>query len=172
GGVLVSSFGSLVALAVAASWEAGPPEFNPLQGNLLGLCCTALLIGASAGWILASEARYRQIVGHIPVILYSARLPRGFTFPPSQAESQRRASSRGDSPGKLLLQQARVSLVSPACRQILDSAPEQLLGPIDQWLARILPADRELFIAALAQLSLQKSPVTCEYRLDPAHAPL
>src|SRR5207237_4862174 len=74
-------------------------------------------------------------------------------------------------PGRVLVQQAEVTLVSPACQAILNSPPEDLLGPYALWLERIDPADRELVIAALAQLFLQKQPVTCEYRVLPPMAP-
>ena len=43
-----------------------------MQSNVLAQCSTALLVAASATWIRRSEARYRQVVTHIPVVLYSA----------------------------------------------------------------------------------------------------
>ena len=72
------------ALQVAAQTlvrlqEAPLPNFSAMQGNLLAFCSTALLVGASAGWIRASEARYRHVVGQIPLVLYSVRLPRGLS---------------------------------------------------------------------------------------------
>ena len=172
GGTLVAAASSAVALLAATFWEARAADFNPLQGNLLGQCSTALLVGASAGWLRASEARYRQVVGHIPVVLYSARLPRGLTIAPPAPPipGQRRPNSKAELPGMILLQQSRITLVSPASQTILACSPELLLGPVERWLERIYPADRELVIAALTQLSLQKEPVTCEYRLDPGQA--
>src|SRR5262249_45668770 len=60
---------------------------------------------------------------------------------------------------------AEVTFVSPACWDLLGSAPEDLLGPYDLWLERVHPRDREVLLAAVAQLSRQAQPVTCEYRL-------
>jgi PAS domain-containing protein len=40
-----------------------------------------------------------------------------------------------------------------------------MTGPYAQWLERIVATDRELVIAALGQLNLQRQPVTCEYRI-------
>jgi PAS domain S-box-containing protein len=112
-----------------------------LQTNLLAQCGTALLVSASASWIRVSETRYRQVVGHIPVVVYSAR----FVGPT-----------------------AEVTLVSAASTSLLGCAPDQLLGDYDRWLQRVHPDDREILRAALCQLSRQKQPVTCEYRLAPA----
>ncbi|HYT88365.1 MAG TPA: PAS domain S-box protein [Gemmataceae bacterium] len=146
GGSLAAALSAILALETASFL---PPRVGaqlvPLQGNLLAQCTTALLVGASAGWIRASEARYRQFVGHMPVVLYSARL-----------------LSR---PGGHRIPQAEVTLVSPASRHILGCAPEELLGDYALWLERVHPADRELLAAALTQLTLQREPVTCEYRV-------
>jgi PAS domain-containing protein len=63
------------------------------------------------------------------------------------------------------VQAAQTTLVSPACADVLGREPATLLGPFSGWLERILPEDRELVTAALAQLCLQRQPVTCEYRV-------
>src|SRR5207253_3531644 len=76
GGSLVAGSATVLALVLAAVLSSDEALLVPLRGNLLAQCSTALLVGASADWIRASEARYRQVVGHIPVVLYSARLPR------------------------------------------------------------------------------------------------
>jgi signal transduction histidine kinase/integral membrane sensor domain MASE1 len=171
GGSLTVVAGSTVAL-VAASFETpADADFSPLQGILLALSSTALLVGASAGWIRASEARYRQMVGHMPVVLYSARLPRGLDISQFSLEpglTPKRGQAKGEKPppsGRDIVQQAEVTLVGPACRAVFDCFPEDLLGQYAAWLDRIDPADRELLIAALAQLCLQNKPVTCEYRV-------
>src|SRR5260370_33713301 len=54
-----------------------------IQGNLLAFCSSALLVGVSATWIRANETRYRHVVGRIPFVIYSARLPYG--IPPGAA---------------------------------------------------------------------------------------
>ena len=181
GGSLVAATSGILALSLAGIMHVSVFDFSPLQGNLLAQCSTALLVGASAGWIRASEARYRQMVGHIPVVLYSARMPRGLDVPAQSLEPSlalKRAHIQPDLPsgnmpsGRILAQEAEVTLVSPACQAVFAChSPEDLLGPYASWLDRIDPADRELVIAALAQLCLQRLPVTCEYRvLAPAPA--
>jgi PAS domain-containing protein len=123
--------------------------FLPLQGYLLAQCSTALLVGASFSWIYASESRYRQVVGHIPVFLYSARLlePGSSTIRPRAVE---------------------VTFASPASEVLFGCPPEDLFGEYGHWLQRVHPDDRELVLAALAQLSRYKRPVTFEYRATPA----
>src|SRR5262249_44336439 len=120
GGALAAFTGSFPALILADYLGVSPAAFSPLQGNILAQCSAALLIGASAGWIRASEARYRQIVGHIPVVLYSCRLPRAFTIPlqaavPVAAGAGTTADSKhAPPPGALICEQAEVTLVSSA----------------------------------------------------------
>jgi PAS domain S-box-containing protein len=147
----------LPLLLLSWGWPAGsgPPAF-PLQGNLLTQCSIALLAAASAGWIRASEARYRRVVGGIPVVLTSYRL---------SAFGDRHAAD-----SVLPLADSRqpiAEFISPACRELLGCAPEQLLGGLDRWLERVHPSDREILLAAVAQLERQSQPVTCEYRLAP-----
>src|SRR5262249_46975136 len=144
GGVLVASSATLLAMFLVDALLGRPEPLSPLQGNLLAQCSTALLVGASASWIRTSEARYRQVIRQIPVVLYSARLLQRLR--------------PGAAP------QVEITLVSPASQQILGCAPEDLLGDYDRWLQRIHPTDREVLLAAVAQLCLQNQPVTCEYR--------
>jgi PAS domain S-box-containing protein len=151
GGSLAAAAAALSALPVVVPAAATTPAFVALQGNLLSLASTALLVGASSGWIRASELRYRQVVGHIPVVLYSARV--------------RQPAVRGKPP------QAHVLLVSAACRQIFACAPADLLGDYDIWLQHVHPEDRELVIAALVQMVRRQGPVRCEYRLNPELVP-
>ncbi len=150
GGGAAASAAALVALATAGVLGAGAAETTALRGNLLAPCATALLVGASAGWIRASETRYRQLVGHLPVVLYSARL-------------HVHADPAGTASGSLL--EAEVILVSPASRAVLGCDPEALIGDYRLWLACVHPDDRELLVAALGQLWLQRQPIRCEYRL-------
>jgi PAS domain S-box-containing protein len=147
---------SAAAVAALLTTALGPVQEEhlllPLQGNLLALASTALLIGASTGWIRANELRYRQVVGHIPVVLYSARFVRA--------------------PAPNVTPVARVTFVGPASREVLGHAPPELLGDYQRWLALIHPSDREVALAAVAQLCRQNQPVTCEYRLaSPVPAP-
>ena len=57
-------------------------------------CSTALLVGVSAGWIQASEARYRHIFSEVPLVLYSARLPRPYRSPRRPASARQPARMR------------------------------------------------------------------------------
>jgi PAS domain S-box-containing protein len=137
---------AMMALVTAAQdpGHAGH-SLLPLQGNLMALCSTALLVGASTGWIRASETRYRQIIGHVPIVLYSAHL----FSPPTP----------GNPP------KARVTLVGSASGQVFGRSPEEMLGDYAHWLALVHGEDREIVLAGLAQLCRQNQPVTCEYRL-------
>jgi PAS domain S-box-containing protein len=150
GGSLASGVAAVAGLSASAVLLTAPSQAAALEGHLLAQCTVALLVGASVGWIRASESRYRQFVGHMPVVLYSARL----SGPPVP---------RG-SPA------AEITLVSGACEQILGAAADELQGDYLAWLDHVHPGDRELLSAALAQLCLQKQPVTCEYRLAPRKA--
>jgi PAS domain S-box-containing protein len=145
GGVIVAGALAILSLVIASLPANQLPLGAALQTHLLAQCCTALLVGASASWIRASEARYRQVVGHIPVVLYSAQLLR-----------------RGG-PGIEPL--AEITFVSPASSSLLGCAPDDLLGDYHSWLQRVYPADCEILLAAVNQLCLQNQPVTCEYRL-------
>jgi PAS domain S-box-containing protein len=128
------------------------PTIQPvLQVNLLAECGTALLAAAAANWIRLSEARYRQVVTRIPVVLYSARVTRRPT---------------GGRPP-----QAEVVFVSPAARTLFGADPDALLGDHAGWLAHVHPDDREVVLGALAQLAWGSGPLTCEYRLALAESP-
>jgi signal transduction histidine kinase len=175
GGCIAASITSVVVLVFAQVFDLAPALSaiqTGIQGNLLAFCSSALLVGVSASWIRANEARFRHVIGRIPFVVYSARLPRGIpTVAPSDSAKPQSDSKPdmhiGPSIGKL----ANVMLVSPAARQVFDCDPDALIGPFELWLRRIVPEDRELVIASLAQLCLQKQPVTCEYRLLPSDEP-
>jgi len=68
--------------------EPADPQVRLLQGNLLAQCSTALLVAASASWIKASELRYRQVVSHSPVLIYSARILEEPEIEPRQGNRQ------------------------------------------------------------------------------------
>jgi PAS domain-containing protein len=157
GGTLVAGTAAALPLVLLTwGWPAGSgPLAFAVQGNLLTQCSIALLAAASAGWIRASEARYRRVVGGIPVMLTSVRVD------PSGSVHSRAAGSALPSSA------AEISFISPACRELLGCEPEQLLGGFDGWLERVHPSDREVLLAAVAQLQRQDQPVTCEYRLAP-----
>lgn len=155
GACLSAGLAALAALVAADAWGMTPSLFSPLQGNLLAQASVALLVGASAGWLRASEARYRHVVGHLPVVLYSARLPRPLT--------------RGaDVAGTALIETASVVLVSPAARQVLGHGPDALLGSYASWLRHVAAEDRELLVAALTQLGRGGAALACEYRVTGA----
>jgi PAS domain-containing protein len=149
--------GSIVA-AVAALFAlfAAPPEggqgaegWSPYQGNLMAQCCTALLVGASSAWIRASEARYRRVVGHVPVVLYTARLLRHGR--------------------KGVLPLVQMTFVSSASQPLLGAPPDDLLGDAASlWLERVHPDDREVVLAAWDELCRGRKVVNCEYRLKDA----
>ena len=119
-----------------------------IQVNLLGQCAVALLVAVSASWVRASENRYRQVASYLPVVIYSARFCRPDRPPLAAGELD-----------------AEITLVSAASARLLGSAPHTLLGEHDRWLARVHADDREVLLAAIAQLGRQAQPVTCEYRL-------
>jgi PAS domain-containing protein len=153
GGTVVAAAATVLPVTLAGwVFPAGAGAIG-FQGNLLTECCLALLVSASTGWLRASEARYRRVVGHIPVVLYSVRV------------GAARPRLPDDGPADL---DAEITFVSPACRQLLGCPPERLLGPYAGWLRGVHPDDRELVLAAVAQLHRQNQPVTCEYRLSGA----
>ena len=167
GGTVAAASGAVMALLVAAGIPGSPDRLIPLQGNLLAQASAALLVGASAGWIRASESRYRQVIGHIPVVLYSVRVPRWVPARFTSRDTRHVDHNKNEGPsGAILVEYGEITLVSPASRTILGCEPDDLLGPVRGLLDRIVPEDRELVIAALAQLCLQKQPLTCEYRLE------
>lgn len=151
GGIVVAAAAAVVPLTlVSLQGGADRPSFL-LQGSLLAQCGAGLLVTASANWVRGSEARYRRVVGHIPVVLYSARVVQ--------------AGQEGRPPT------ATISFVSPACQEILGCPQERLLGSYENWLERVHPQDREVVLAALMQLNRQQAPVTCEYRLAGSRGP-
>lgn len=165
--------GALIALSLLSVSARGAGRGVLVQGNLLAQCGTALLVAASVAWVRAGEVRYRQVVSHVPVVLYSARLPAG-PVPILAAAAKR---PRPPSPRAQDLLGANVVLVSAAAQSCLGCPADQLLGNYSSWLHRVHPDDHEVVVAALAQLVLQEQPVTCEYRLVPrsgagAHRPL
>jgi PAS domain S-box-containing protein len=142
--------GAVFVAAVSASTPLllSTTVLPPLvQINLLGQCSVALLVASSASWIRSREERYQQLARHLPVVLYSARFRR----------SESMTGSRH--------LEAEISLVSAGCESLLGCSPRELLGDHELWLARVHADDRELLLAAVAQLSRQMQPVTCEYRL-------
>ena len=183
GGCFSASITSLAVLTAAQLFPAATgiqaALQSGIQGNLLAFCSTALLVGVSASWIRANETRFRHVVSRIPFVVYSARLPHGipsFVNPP--ANHPKRDSKAEIHVGPTMSKLANVLLVSPASKQVFGCEPEALIGPFARWLDRIEADDHIMVVAALAQLCLQKQPVTCEYRLrlaapnpDPALQP-
>jgi PAS domain S-box-containing protein len=146
GGTIVAGATAAFPLFVLAGREHDL-SMMLLQGNLLAQCATGLLVAASASWIRLSEARYRQVVGHLPVVVYSGRIiDMGTGNQPPLAE---------------------VTLVSAACGTLFGCAPDELLGDYQHWLSHVHPDDQEVLLAALSQLTRQSLPVTCEYKLAP-----
>jgi PAS domain-containing protein len=164
--------GATITAAAATSVPLLVLSFRPaaahltllLQANLLAQCSTAMLVASSSSWLRARETRYRQVVCHIPVVLYSVRLSSPATVgdkPRVQGQAQPRLSGLF----KKTMPPAEVTLVSTAGEALLGCPSEDLLGPFERWMERVHPEDREVLRAALAQLERQVQPVTCEYRL-------
>jgi PAS domain S-box-containing protein len=166
GGCFCASVTSMIVIAAAQAVGAEAPAQIGIQGSLLAFCSSALLVGVSASWIRANETRYRHVVSRIPFVVYSARLPYGVpTLVKLDQDGPRRDSKVDIHIGPSISRIADVMLVSPACKTIFGVEPAALIGPFANWLERIEAEDRELVIASLTQLCLQKQPVTCEYRL-------
>jgi PAS domain S-box-containing protein len=147
GGTIIAGASTSFPLLVLAHSSHGELATLLLQGNLLAQCATGLLVAASASWIRLSESRYRQVVGHVPVVVYSGRIvdPGTGNRPPT----------------------AEVTLVSAASGALLGCPPDDLLGDHMRWLEHVHPDDHVVLLAALTQLTRQNQPVTCEYRLMP-----
>ncbi len=149
GGVLVASVSAALPLLFlpVLGYRLDSPIFAfLLQGHLLAQCCAALLVAGSIVWVRSRDSRFGQVVSHVPVVIYSARLP-----------------GTGEVGQPLL--GAEIALVSAASSALMNCRPEDLLGDHARWLERVHPDDREVLRAALAQLGRQDRPVTCEYRL-------
>ncbi len=148
--------GSTVVVAASACgpllfWTGEPfGSFYALlvQGNLLSQGAVALLVAAISTGVRSNENRYRQVMAHVPVVIYSAR----FRQPIRSARSARDLD-------------AEVTLVSAASESLLGCPSRRLLGDFAHWLECVHPDDREVVRAAVAQVSRQDQPVTCEYRL-------
>jgi PAS domain S-box-containing protein len=157
------SAGAAAGLPLLVSFGPGVGWVH--QANLLALCSTALLVASAATWVRHSEARYRQVVAHVPVVIYSGRILN------AGVSNEEKGASLTPDPSPLApgsrVPQAEVTLVSAACQALLGCNPERLLGRYENWLRQVHPDDREILQAALVQLTRQKQPVTCEYRLAP-----
>jgi PAS domain S-box-containing protein len=170
GGCFSAAVTSVVVLVAAQLLDISPEKQaamqSGIQGNLLAFCSSALLVGVSASWIRAHETRYRHVVSRIPFVVYSARLPYGIpAYVPPEPGTPTRDSKVKLHGGPTISKMANVMLVSPASKRVFGCEPETLIGPFERWLEQIVAEDRELVIASLTQLCLQKQPVTCEYRL-------
>src|SRR5204863_478641 len=112
---------------------------------------------ASALWIsraLGSLALAPALLVVISALLLRARLTRcrlgrGRASPSGSVTGQglrpARVGDRSDvPPSGLIVAQAEVMLVSPACQAVFHCAPEDLLGPYGAWIERIDESDREL----------------------------
>jgi PAS domain S-box-containing protein len=95
---------------------------------------------------LESEVRYRQVLAHLPVVVYSVR----FREPGRQPRSADVS--------------AEVVLVSAASQRLLGCPFQELLGDYGRWLEHVHPDDREVLRAAIVQVGRQRLPVVCEYR--------
>jgi PAS domain S-box-containing protein len=168
GGTVTAFAGSAAMLVWGDLLGVVPDELNPLQGNLLGQCSVALLVGSSVAWIRATEARYRQVVGHIPLVLTSVRLRRGVSVLPDGVPHRVSSMSRPDlKVATSFIETAELILVSRASKDVLGVAAEDLVGPYSLWLDVVHPEDRDLVIASISQLALQRQMISLEYRVTP-----
>jgi PAS domain S-box-containing protein len=183
GGTLVAAASAVPVLLLRQAW---PPDDVPfaalLQAHLFAQCGAAVLIASATAWMRLNETGYRQVVSHIPVVIYSARLtrPQPPEAPPARPPATddtrtdrgplsetRKVGSGGHAvpPTAGLLQSAEITLVSAASIRLLGCPADELLGDYSRWLAFVHVDDREVLMAALEQLARQDQPVTCEYRL-------
>jgi PAS domain S-box-containing protein len=167
GAVTIALVGATAGFLAILHQDPSEAVIASLQGNFVAETSLALLVGTSIGWVRASEARFRHVVGRIPVVLYSVRLPRGI----AGAADRGTRGGRDHHVGPEIAAEAEIVLVSSASRDILGTSPESLMGAFRHWFERIYPEDHEILLAALTQLCLQRQPVTCEYRLVPKHEP-
>jgi PAS domain S-box-containing protein len=164
GGTLVAAVAAAVPLVLRQFWPSAIEDllFQPLlQAHLLAQCGAALLVAAASSWVRLSETGYRQVVSHIPVVIYSARITH-------HRNRSTRSASEGEVGPSLALRanlDVEVTLVSAASGQLLGVPPESLLGDYKHWLSCVHADDQEVLLAALGQLARQAQPVTCEYRL-------
>ncbi len=184
GAVTVALTTSVVAWFVVGQVDPNSLWVASFQGILFAQGSTGFLVGASSSWLRANEVRYRTFVGHIPVMLYSARIrtPASADVEVLSDASEQHPPSGEDRP-EPQLPGVQIVLVSSAANSVFGCDPDSLVGSFQAWLARVHPEDRELLLAALAQLrhisaACQRSrgqgrtnaevpSVTCEYRLNP-----
>jgi PAS domain S-box-containing protein len=166
GGTVAAGSAAVVPLLLLIALAPGDALALLVRGNLLAQCATGLLVAASTTWIRVNEIRYRQVVSQVPVVVYSARLNPLIGDIKSEMRGQRSQARQSMSDLRPpLAARADVTLVSAASETLFGCPPEQLLGPYQRWLERVHPEDREVLLAALAQLGRQERPVTCEYRI-------
>ncbi|HEY7157559.1 MAG TPA: PAS domain S-box protein [Gemmataceae bacterium] len=150
GGVLVAGVSAAALLAFLHDRSSSGVSAWLIPINLLGQCVVSLLAASFAGRLLRGENRYRQVMAHLPVVIYSARF------------------RRADGPPLAGDLDAEITLVSDASKVLFGCPDEELLGDYEHWLRHVHPEDREVPRAAIAQLDRQVHPVICEYRLaDP-----
>jgi PAS domain S-box-containing protein len=171
GGTLVAAVAAAVSLLARQVWpRTGEDALHGtlLEAHLLAQCGAAVLISAASSWVRLNESGYRQVVAHIPVVIYSARINLGKRSAVSNqqlARAERGLSSLTADRCLLTADDVEVTLVSAACIRLLGYPPEYLLGDYQRWLSLVHPEDQEVLLAALGQLARQEQPVTCEYRL-------
>ncbi len=89
-----------------------------------------------------------QIGSSLPVVLYTVQYSRPIRLPPDSTDVH-----------------AEIIRVSGASRALIGVPSSELLGPYEQWMARIHADDREVLRAAIAQMGRHAQTATCEYRL-------
>ena len=146
-GATIAAFSATVAAIVpVALAKDGASWAFPVQGYVLAFCTTGLLVGVSSDWMQLTEFRGRLLVGHVPIVIYSARF----------------YGRKGQVPAK---ESVEITYLNAATATVLKRQRDQLLGSYAKWLLQVHPQDRELLQAALAQLATHEQSVTVEYRL-------
>lgn len=135
---------TLVLLSVS---NDGSSLSFPLQGYVLALCTTGLLVGVSSDWMQLTEFRGRLLIGHAPLVIYSARV---FS----------RSSKEPMDPSNI-----EITYLNAAALAVMKRQRDDLLGPYSTWIQNVHPSDREVVLAALAQLGNHEQSVTVEYRV-------
>jgi PAS domain S-box-containing protein len=150
-GATIAAFSATVAALAPAVWDVngGAGWAFPLQGYVFAFSTTGLLVGVSSDWMQLTEFRGRLLVGHVPIVIYSARF----------------YNKKGQVPPT---ENIEITYLNAATSTVLKRQRDQLLGSYAKWLQQVHPQDREVLHAAITQLAIHEQSVTVEYRLAPA----
>jgi PAS domain S-box-containing protein len=149
GATIAASSAAIAALIPVVVEGSHATWAFPVQGYVLAFCTTGLLVGVSSEWMQLTEFRGRLLVGHVPIVIYSARL-HGKRIQPTP------------------LDRIEITYLNAATALVLKRQRDQLLGSYTRWMQQVHAQDREVLQAALSQLIAHEQSVTVEYRLAAA----